>query len=116
MTVNDVTLLRYAPRDGLPSALMTGTIEIRNGCVWIENGQLRSLLLWPPDTTLESVDGQLHIRLRGTFDATDGTPVSLGGGIEPDHATVERMVGPVPPACVSDDVWIVSSASTFVPA
>lgn len=116
VTVNDVTLLRYAPQDGLPTALMTGTLEIRNGCVWIENEQLTSLLLWPPDTTLESVDGELHIRLRSTFDATDGTPVALGGGIQPDRAAVERLVGTIPPACVSDDVWIVSSASTSVPS
>jgi hypothetical protein len=64
------------------SALLTGSIGIRNGCVGVDGGGDLIYLLWPQGSGLVSLDGGLQIvEASGDTVASVGDTISMGGGI-----------------------------------
>ena len=105
LTVGGVSILRYGPQAGRPTALATGTLRIEEGCTTIDFGEpTPSMILWPPGTSLTIVEGRVHVVSDGVT-AADGDPISLGGGQYDDQAFVESLVGPVGP-CRADLYWL----------
>jgi hypothetical protein len=105
MTLGGITLLRYGPQVGGPTALATGTLRFEAGCTTIDIGDpTHSVILWPMGTSLASVEGQVHVVSDGVT-ATDGDTISLGGGQYDDQGFVERLVGPVG-QCLAESYWL----------
>ena len=112
LTEGGVTILRYGPMDGGPTALAHGELAFRDGCVvLLETTQElmveRSTILWPAGTDLRRVGSELFVVLGGVG-ATEGNKITLGGGEQVDQAFVERLVGPVG-ACGAERYWMATS-------
>ncbi len=103
MTLGGVTVLRYGPQSGRPTALATGTLRFESGCTTIDIGE-HSVILWPPGTSLATVDGRVHVVSDGVA-VTDGDTISLSGGQFEDQAFVESLVGSVGP-CRAETYWL----------
>jgi hypothetical protein len=100
-----VTLLRYGDIGSGPAQVMGGTVQISEGCIYLDTvAGDRWLLLWPPRTRLESVGDDMHIVL-DTGSIGDGDGISLAGG---ETSRAEAMAGPRVEECPTDRAWYVT--------
>lgn len=76
---SDVYLPTYGPLNGLPAALLEGTLIEDDGCLWIESERTRWLVLWPRGSAVVEDAGERVVR-NGGQRAVIGTRVSAGGG------------------------------------
>ncbi len=113
-----IFLPMYRPLDGYPAALLQGTLVHDGGCLWIESGSTRLLVLWPSDTSVVAQGGQLVVRNAGQ-QAIVGTAVSAGGGeyYPENYDFVVGLIGQqVPPQCRGSDLyWLASSVEPASP-
>jgi hypothetical protein len=98
-----------------PVAGLSGTIEVENGCIWIDAQQFRYLVLWPAGSEIvvtdsgavEVIGPRLSARVR------DGDSVTLVGGENKDEAFVRQLIGSdVPAPCRSLRYWIATSVQS----
>ncbi len=94
--------------DAYPTALMTGTLELNEGCLIVRAGKERWLLLWPPSYSARTAqDGAIEILSEdGALVAATGRSISIGGG-EMDSAELTGQA--IPDRCGSH-FWLVSPA------
>jgi hypothetical protein len=63
-----------------PLALLDGTLQVEDGCVFIASDGERWLGLWPNDLRAELEEGLQIIDGHGQVLATEGEPIREGGG------------------------------------
>ncbi|MFD1848022.1 hypothetical protein [Arthrobacter flavus] len=100
-------LATYTPTGvGGDAALLTGSLILEDGCVYIEASDSTRVLAYFPDTDASWSDGVL------TFFGTDyqlGQTISLGGGASTVADTEENSASFfTPESCRPDSRWIVS--------
>lgn len=91
----------YGPMNGFPSGELAGTLIEEDGCLWVESGPFRSLILWPRGARVVDDGGVRAIHDGGNV-AIVGEPVRMGGGeySNEHYAFVVDLIGEeVPPAC-----------------
>jgi hypothetical protein len=103
--VDGVTLLRYGDLGSGPAQVTVGTVQIADGCIYLDMAMGdRWLLLWPPRSHLEAGGDGVHIVLDARS-IRDGDGVSLAGG---ETSRAEAMAGTRVRACPTDRVWYVT--------
>ena len=71
----------YEAEGMLPGALLDGTLQVENGCVYLAKDGERWLGLWPNDFRAELVGDRFNIvDGDGRVLATEGGPIRTGGG------------------------------------
>lgn len=107
MTVEGVTILRYGSLTGSPQAVTAGTIEFAGGCVVLDHGDEfgTRVVIWPSGARLDNSGGVLKV-IVGDVSLTPGDRVSLAGGGYDGVASVEGLVGAIPPACIAERYWL----------
>ena len=117
VTLDGLTLLRYAPNASTGTALYQGTLHYRDGCTWVDSDSgARAVVLWPADARLEQVGASIHV-IVDEVSVTEGSAVSMGGRplIGSDRVRdTEALVGSIPSGCTSDMYWMAASVSTHV--
>jgi hypothetical protein len=110
----------FLPRHSLsgsgPTALITGTLRIKDACAWIEmDPGSEDLVLWPPGTGVSvSADGTVEITgVRGSNGSlVNGLTVTLGGGEYKDEAFVRELIrSGIPDACRSERYWLATEVA-----
>jgi hypothetical protein len=97
----DVYVPTYGPMNGYPTGLIQGTLVVDRGCLWIDSGRERSLVLWPDGTFVTQRDGGYVVRVGGR-ETPVGVPVAIGGGQygQDNYASVVDLIGEeVPASC-----------------
>lgn len=95
-------LLRWGHLDAKPLGLWSGRLAFDGGCIGVAGPAGATLVvLWPPDTGLDTSTGALRVILGGVAFA-EGDEIRLGGGEYEDQAWAESLVGPIPAACETD--------------
>lgn len=81
---SDGTWGPLAVAEGSPTgmeALLSGTVEITDTCVFLRNGDERSLLVWPSEATQwEETSRTIRYSAEGSVELRDGDAFSVGGG------------------------------------
>jgi hypothetical protein len=92
-----------------PSALIEGTLQERDGCVFIESQENLLLVLWPEGFRVERDGAQLRIVGGiGHPEPRTGQPLELGGG-SADLPFAQELIGePIPSRCRAAGYWIAS--------
>lgn len=95
----DVYIPTYGPMNAYPTAEIQGTLVVDGGCLWIDSGQERSLVLWPEGTFVTEQDGGRVVR-EGGRTVPIGIPVQSGGGQygEDNYEFVVDLIGEEIPA------------------
>lgn len=96
-----IYLPTYGSMNAMPAGLLEGTLIEDDGCLWIEAGDDRWLVLWPSGTSVANDGGQLVVQIGGET-AVEGQRVSAGGGEygpENYRFVVELIGEEVPTAC-----------------
>jgi hypothetical protein len=114
------TELTSVPGVFLPSATRTaggglaasaeGVLEIKDGCLWLEQEGGRYLPIWPRGTSLhDSSTGLILVTAdRATTVIVGTNRVALGGGEAPSRASVEGSIGQtIPDQCATAPFWSV---------
>jgi hypothetical protein len=105
----------HKPADAMMAALNTGTLVEADGCLWIESGEVRHLVLWPPGSTVRLEPIGLVVENDGAR-AVIGTQVEAGGGeiTEDEYAWVVEQIGrQVPDPCRASGLyWLASGVSS----
>ncbi len=105
----------YGPMNGFPAGELNGTLIEEDGCLWVDTGPSRSLILWPPEARVVDDGGVRAIHDRGDV-AIVGEPVHLGGGeySEEHYEFVVQLIGEdIPPACRAGGLyWLGYEAQT----
>jgi hypothetical protein len=109
LTVDGVTMLRTGVTTGGPTALIRGTLDFRDGCIWLQEAPEASVIvLWPSHASLDNSLGVLSVTIdSGRF--VDGDELTLGGGELEDLDFVRTLVGPIPENCITDRYWQATS-------
>ncbi|MEX0629643.1 MAG: hypothetical protein WEE67_04290 [Chloroflexota bacterium] len=107
---------RYEPLTERPTALLSGTLTIRDGCVWIVTEFDRFLALWPSNYHVVAEDGSVAVSGDGV-QVSAGDDVTAGGGEYPPEQTpfVESLIGVSVPTDCRDRYWLVTQLQPFVP-
>jgi hypothetical protein len=98
-------------RDG-PTALIIGTLNVRDGCVWINTDDGGSdLILWPQGVSLGvAPTGTIEVVAMpgATAPIPMGSTVELGGGEYKDEQFVTQLIGggSIPQPCRSERYWL----------
>ena len=103
----DVFLPTYGPMNGLPTALLSGRLVLRDGCIWIASAGGEVLPLWPAGSRIEFEGGRLVV-VHGGDRARVGTEVTGGGGeYGPGNYAfvVELIGGEIPERCRGDGFY-----------
>ncbi|HLL31666.1 MAG TPA: hypothetical protein VK403_11775 [Allosphingosinicella sp.] len=105
--------VRHFPQFKFPTragqALFTGKLEVRNGCLTIED----NLILWPSNARLSlGADGVPVVGGGTGRPLRVGEEVRMGGGTAWTNFKGEGLLQPLPAACtgdalVTDDLWVV---------
>ncbi|MDQ3345445.1 MAG: hypothetical protein M3473_04005, partial [Chloroflexota bacterium] len=89
--------------------VLEGTLVEENGCLLVEAGGSRWLVLWPGSARTVESDAGLVVR-DGTNEAVVGEPIRLGGGeygMNNYDFVVDLIDEEVPPACrESEQFWL----------
>jgi hypothetical protein len=95
-----------------PTALLTGTLSVEDGCIWIRAHGERWLALWPW-TVAVTANGALAVEGNGVR-IVEGEEITVVGGeynpVEMADQTefVEDLIGqPVPQTCTGN-AWLVT--------
>jgi hypothetical protein len=90
-----------------PGALLEGTLEVEDSCVYVARDGERWLGLWPNDLRAEFVEGRLRIvDGHGQVLATEGGPIRAAGG--------ERRASELG-GIAALDAWFAEIGGTTVP-
>jgi hypothetical protein len=107
----DIYLALYRPLDVppgttvvYPTAALTGTLAIRNGCIVVETapGGPAAMPAFRDQVRLVTRNGALGLQdTTNNNTAWVGDPISLGGASAPDDAgfIASRFITPPPPSC-----------------
>lgn len=113
-----IYLPTYGSMNAMPAALLEGTLVEEDGCLWIEAGDDRWLVLWPGGTSVANDGGQLVVQSGGA-QAVVGTRVSAGGGEygPGNYRFVVELIGEeVPSACQQTGLyWLAGPVSPAGP-
>lgn len=100
-------------------ALLTGTLEITDECVFMRTGNDRTLLVWPSDQTHWSAASQtIRYTARGDVRLREGDRLSVGGGgwsiadagqDDPKWAGSTEWASEPKPSCLTPSRWFVGS-------
>jgi len=92
-----------------PSALIEGTLQERDGCVFIESEENLVLVLWPEGFRVERDGAELRIVGGiGHPEHSTGQPLELGGG-SADLPFAQELIGEqIPARCRAAGYWIAS--------
>jgi hypothetical protein len=107
-------------RGGGPTALIIGTLIVRDGCIWIKTDDGGSdLVLWPQGVSL-GVGPAGRIEVVGMPGATAPTPmgstVEMGGGEYKDEQFVAQLIGEsIPRTCRAERYWLATELRTVGP-
>jgi hypothetical protein len=115
-TINDVTMLRYTAFSGQADARANGTIDFRDGCIWLDAADGPLVVLWPPDATFEVFQGRAIVYVGGHtgVGVGDGSEVGLGGRESRDQLEVRLLAGTVPAACSADRYWLATDVGVLI--
>lgn len=109
LTVAGVTMLKMGFTTGGPSALIKGTLDFRDGCIWLrEAPNVSVIVLWPQNATLDSAAGVLSVTV-DSAQFVEGDELTLGGGELTDVEFVRSLVGPIPETCITARYWQATS-------
>jgi len=111
--LDGVTILRYGLLNGSPAALITGTIDFRDGCVFIDANGEGQVVIWPSSTTLQHAGEEVVVVAQG-LTLHDRDVVKLGGGQYSDVQFVRGLTGSIPDVCLADLYWLASSVEIGV--
>lgn len=99
----------YGSMNALPVGVLEGTLVEEDGCLLVEAGGSRWLVLWPGSARAVEADAGLVVR-DGTNEAVVGEPIRLGGGeygMDNYDFVVDLIDEEVPPACrESEQFWL----------
>ncbi|WP_086606705.1 hypothetical protein [Erythrobacter donghaensis] len=96
----DVFIARYQSDPGMPEALLTGSLEISDGCLVFNAGGVPSLALLPPAARMDAEANEIVI---GTERVPLGREMQWGGGNVPaDSPMLAKLVSTPPPQCPKD--------------
>lgn len=111
-----ITMLRYGPMPGSPAAIATGTLRLRDGCIWLDDGEEpAAVVLWPWSAHFGAIEAPLRVVVGNVF-AADGDTVQMAGGEYLDQMDfVETLVGSVPEPCRVDRYWLASTLERLGP-
>lgn len=113
-----IYLPTYGSMNGMPTALLEGTLIEEDGCLWIEAADDRWLVLWPSGTSVITDGGQLVVQ-SGAEPAVVGTRVSAGGGEygPGNYRFVVELIGEeVPSACQqAGHYWLAGPVTPAAP-
>lgn len=102
-------MLRTGFLTGGPTALASGTLEFRDGCIWLMEAPGASVLvLWPHDADLDTSAGAIAVTFQNHRFA-EGDRMTLGGGEEKDLEHVRSLVGSLPDECITDRYWLTTT-------
>lgn len=102
-------MLRTGPMLGGPTALIQGTLDFKDGCVWLEEAPNASVIvLWPSNAGLDTAGGVLTLTIEDTR-FVEGDGLTLGGGELKDLDFVRSLVGTIPQECVTSRYWQATS-------
>ena len=89
-------------------ALFTGTVNIQTGCVYVTDGSVRKLPVFPQGSIAWNAAQRAFTYQGGTYAA--GDTISLGGGEGRGGAELPASFFSTPPAdgCDTSAMWIVS--------
>ncbi|MGH2651519.1 MAG: hypothetical protein ACRDHK_09955 [Actinomycetota bacterium] len=92
-----------------PVAVLTGTLTVRDGCVWIVTTSERFLALWPSNFKVLLQDAQISVSGDGIEVMAGDVITVVGGAYEPGQAGfVQTLIGQsVPEACLGQ-YWLVT--------
>lgn len=106
-----------APHAGptvIMAALGSGTLALKNGCLWLKNGADTDLIIWPALYRLDTSGGRVAILdATGAKFAEVGGAITIGGGELTSagspidiNAWVESKIGhTIPPLCRLGRYW-----------
>lgn len=103
-------LFQQPSNDRMPSLMTTATgrIVMRDRCLFIEQANKQSLVVWPPGSSKVEGAAGLGVRLASGEVIRPGDVVTLSGGVR-DGSKSARIYGlPVPAAC-QGDWWLVDN-------
>ena len=96
----DVFIARFESDPGMPEALLTGSLEISDGCLVFNAGGLRSLALLPAAARMDAETNEIVI---GTERLPLGQEMQWGGGNVPaDSPVLAKLTSPPPSQCPRD--------------
>jgi hypothetical protein len=104
------------PASAHPLAPMRGTLELREGCLWMTTSDGRSwLVLWPNGSRIvQTADGVAVFDGTGKAIATVGKTMQVTGGETHDLGAVTTNVGQEPPSQCRTGLgyWLASEVRT----
>lgn len=96
----DVFIARYQSDPGMPEALLTGSLEIADGCLVFNAGGARSLALLPSGARIDVGANEIVI---GAERLPLGKELRWGGGSLPaDHPAIAELAAAPPAQCPKD--------------
>jgi len=111
----DVVVTRLA-------ALIRGQLVYEDGCLWVRQGQARTLLVWPleyatvvENDTVRVITGQLGGE-QEVVTLQIGSQVRMGGGSVPVEHIEPELQQQVPPQCAEPFVWAVGTINSATPS
>lgn len=98
-----------APAQASMEALARGTLELRDGCVWLApeaGGGVQMLVVWPFETQMQHSSETTRFRdeVSGSG-ATIGKRIEISGG-EVQSLPADALAEPIPAACANGPFWI----------
>jgi hypothetical protein len=96
-TQADVFIARYQSDPGMPEALLTGSLEIADGCLVFNAGGVHSLALLPTEARIDVGANEIVI---GAERLPLGKELRWGGGNLPaSHPAIAELASAPPPQC-----------------
>jgi hypothetical protein len=98
-----------APAQASMEALARGTLELRDGCVWLapeSGGGAPLLVVWPAETQMQHSAETTRFRNEASGSgATIGKRIEISGG-QVQTLPVDALAEPIPTACAAGPFWI----------
>ena len=100
---------RHGPMAQRPTAVLTGTLTVRDGCAWIVTPDERFLALWPSTFVVLAAGAGIAVSGNGV-QVTVGDEVTVGGGEYPPQQTdfVESLIDESVPEGCRHRYWLVT--------
>ena len=101
----DVVVPLYRTEGSSMLATVEGTLEVRGGCLIVNESGAVIVPVWPQGTALHGAVVKFNGRVIGTV----GRPVELTGGSLPIEQVMPRLIVPIPASCRLAEVFVVGS-------
>lgn len=124
----DAIFFPQPPPHAGPSVVMAalghGTLALKDGCLWLESGDARALIIWPSSFRLQIRGGHIAVLdATGSEFAEVGRDVAIGGGAVTNEGSaidvnvwIESKIGrAIPPACRVGRYWDAAGRPANVP-